>query len=89
MTPGGSHREEPDESRDVIVHYIEIHYVPGGEKRDTWMVFLGLEKQADCNTLEEAITLARQLAKRHVRRAWLHDTTGYPLKPIDLEERGS
>ena len=83
-----SRREGPDEKRDVIVHYVQIHYVPDGEVRDTWTVFLGLEKQADCNTLEEATTVARDLAKRHGRRAWLNDASGYPLKPIDLAEGG-
>ena len=88
MPSGNSRREEPDEKRDVIVHYFQIRDTSGRKKGDTWKVFLGLEKEADCNTFEEATTFARQLAKRHGRRAWLHDITGYPLKPIDLGERG-
>jgi hypothetical protein len=81
-------REEPDENHDVIVHYFQIVDTSGREVRKTWKVFLGVETQAECNTLEEAITFARQLAKKHGRRAWLHDTTGYPLKLIDSGERG-
>ena len=86
MRSRSSRREEPDEKHDVIVKYFQILDTSGHEVRKTWKVFLGVETQADCNTLEEAIAFARQLAQRHGRRAWLHDTTGYPLKPIDLEE---
>ncbi len=79
-----SRSEEPDERRDVLVHYTQIRNAATGEKRDTWMVFLGLEKHAECATVKAATELARTLARKHGRRAWLHDATGYPLKPIDL-----
>jgi hypothetical protein len=62
--------------------------VPGNaatrEKRDTWVVFLGLEQHTECATLQAATALARTLARQHGRQAWLHDRIGYPLKPIAL-----
>jgi len=82
-----SHRsrvKKPDEDRDVIVHYVQIHNAATGEKRDTWGVFLGLEKQAEFITFKDATAYARQLARKHRRRAWLHDASGYPLKPIEV-----
>jgi len=82
-----SHRsrvKKPDEDCDVIVNYIQVQYVPTGEKRDTWSVYLGPEKQAEFATFKDAKDFARQLARKHRRRAWLHDTSGYPLKPIDV-----
>ena len=82
MPPQSSRAEKPDETRDVIVHYIQIIDASTGEKRDTWTVWLGLDKQADCTTLEEAAHLALQLAKTHDRPAWLLDESGYPLKSV-------
>jgi len=76
--------KKADEDRDVIVHYIQIHEVPTGQKRDTWSVFLGLAKQAEFTTVKDATDFARQLARRHGRRAWMHDATGYPLKRIKI-----
>ena len=84
MVPHSSRGQTPDETRDVIVHYIQIIDASTGEKRDTWTVWLGLDKKADCTTLEEATRLARQLAQRHGCPAWLRDKTGYPLKPIEI-----
>ena len=84
MLKQSSGSDEPDESRDVLVHYTQIRHAATSEKRDTWMVFLGLEKHVECATLKAATELARTLAKKHGRRAWLHDATGYPLKPIAL-----
>lgn len=86
MTPCSSRREEPDEEHDVIVHYFQILDTSGRAVRKTWKVFLGVETQADCDTPEEAMALARQLAKTHGRRAWLQDATGYPLKPLGEPE---
>ncbi len=83
MSTSSLRREGPDENRDIIVHYILVHEVPGGLKRDTWTVWLGKDKQVECASLEEATERARRLAREHGRRAWLHDTTGYPLKRID------
>ncbi len=74
--------EEPDERRDVLVHYTQIRTAATREKQPTWVVFLGVEKHVECATLDAATTLARKLARQHGRRAWLHDATGYPLKPI-------
>lgn len=82
-----SHRsrvKKPDEDRDVIVHYIQIRNAETGDTRDTWRVHLGLNKQAEFTTLKDATTYARQLARKHRRRAWLHDESGYPLKPIEV-----
>jgi hypothetical protein len=76
-------REEPD-ARDVLVHYTHSRYAATGEKRDTWVMFLGLEEHTECATLQAATALARTLARQHGRPAWLHDTIGYPLKPIAL-----
>jgi len=76
--------EKPDEDRDVIVHYVQVHNAATGEKRDTWGVFLGLAKQAEFTTVEDATEYAPNLARKHGRLAWLHDSTGYPLKPINL-----
>ncbi len=84
MPSRSSRVENPDEDRDVIVNYIQVQYVPTGEKRDTWSVYLGPEKQAEFTTVEDATAFARQLARKHRRRAWLHDTSGYPLKPIEV-----
>ncbi len=66
------------------MHYTRIRHPATGEKRDTWVVFLGLEKPTECATLQAATELAQTLARKHGRRAWLHDATGYPLKPIVL-----
>ena len=85
MSPQSSAGERPDEKRDVIVHYIQIIDASTGQKRDTWTVWLGLEKQTDCTTLEEATSLALQLAQQHGRPAWLLDETGYPLKSVVIE----
>lgn len=82
MPTQSSRSEDPDERRDVLVHYTQIRHAAAGEKRATWVVFLGLEKHTECATLDAATELARKLAKQHGRRAWLHDATGYPLKPI-------
>lgn len=82
MAPQRLRGEKPDEKRDIIVHYIQIIDAPTGEKRDTWTVWLGLDKQADCTTLEEAAHLGLQLAKTHDRPAWLLDESGYPLKSV-------
>ncbi len=82
MPPQGARSEDPDERRDVLVHYTQIRHAATGEKRATWVVFLGLEKHTECATLDAATALARTLARQHGRRAWLHDATGYPLKPI-------
>jgi hypothetical protein len=84
MPTQNSRSEDPDERRDVLVHYTQIRNAATGEKRATWIVFLGLEKHSECATLDAATKLARTLAKQHGRRAWLHDATGYPLKPIDV-----
>ena len=84
MLSRSSRREAPDEKHDIIVHYFQILDTSGREVRKTWKVFLGIETQADFDTLEEAIAFACQLAQRLGRRTWLHDATGYPLKPIDL-----
>ncbi len=82
MPTQGARSEDPDERRDVLVHYTQIRHAATGEKRATWVVFLGLEKHTECATLDAATALARKLARQHGRRAWLHDATGYPLKPI-------
>ncbi len=74
--------EDPDERHDVLVHYTQIRNAATREKQPPWVVFLGVEKQAECATLDAATVLARTLARQHGRRAWLHDATGYPLKPI-------
>ena len=84
MPTPSARREEPNERRDVLVHYTQSRHAVTDEKRDTWLVFLGLEKHTECATFKAATELARTLAKKHRRRAWLHDATGYPLKPIDL-----
>ncbi len=84
MPTQGSGSDEPDEGRDILVYYTQIRHAATGEKRDTWMVFLGLEKHTECATLDAATELARTLARTHGRWAWLHDATGYPLKPIAL-----
>ena len=83
MVSHSSRQEEPDEGRDVVVHYLEVLDVSSREKRHTWTVWLGTEKQTECSTREEATGLARELARKHGRRAWLHDANGYPLKPIE------
>ncbi len=80
--PTPSARSEEPDARDVLVHYTHSRYAATGEKRATWVVFLGLEKHTECATLDAATALARTLARQHGRRAWLHDATGYPLKPI-------
>ena len=85
MSSHSSRGEKPDESRDVIVHYIQIIDASTGEKRDTWTVWLGQDKRAECATLEEARHLALQLAHRHQRPAWLLDESGYPLKSVVVE----
>ncbi len=82
MPTQGARSEDPDERRDVLVHYTQIRTAATGEKRATWVVFLGLQKHTACATLDAATALARTLARQHGRRAWLHDATGYPLKPI-------
>lgn len=84
MVSRSSRREKPDEHRDVIVHPMQVLDPTTGGKRNTWMVWLGPEKQTECTTVEEATELARRLARKHSRRAWLHDATGYPLRPIEL-----
>ncbi len=66
------------------MHYTQSRHAGTGEKRDTCVVFLGLEKHTECTTLQAATEIARMLAKKHRRRVWLHDATGYPLKPIVL-----
>jgi hypothetical protein len=75
---------EPDERRDVLVHYTRLRDAATGEKRDVWIVILGVEQHAEFATFKAATALARTLAKKHGRRAWLHDATGDPLKPIAL-----
>jgi hypothetical protein len=82
MPPQSARSDEPDEAHDVLVHYTQRRDAATGEKRDTWLVFRGLEEPTECATLDAATELARKLAKQHSRRAWLHDATGYPLKPI-------
>ncbi|HXZ44645.1 MAG TPA: hypothetical protein VEH53_07425 [archaeon] len=42
--------EEPDERHEVLVHYMQIRDAATREKRDTWIVFLGLEKHTECAT---------------------------------------
>ncbi len=84
MPTPNARSEEPDERRDVLVHYTQSRHAVTSEKRATWVVFLGLEKHTECATLDAATALARTLARQHGRRAWLHDATGYPLKPIVL-----
>ncbi len=82
MPTQSSQSEDPDERRDVLVHYTQIRNAATREKQPTWMVFLGVEKHVECATLDAAEAVARKLARQHGRRAWLHDATGYPLKPI-------
>ncbi len=84
MPTPSARSEEPDEARDVLVHYTQCRHAATGERRDAWIVFLGLEKHTECATLQAATELARTLAKKHRRRAWLHDATGYPLRPLAL-----
>ncbi len=84
MPTPSARSEEPDERRDVLVHYAQSRHAATGERRDIWVVFLGLEKHTECATRNAATELARTLARQHGRRAWLHDATGYPLKPIAL-----
>ena len=69
---------QPDEDHDVIVRQ-----VLGRDGRDLWTIRLGDEKLGERLTLESAIERARLIALMHSRPAWLHDETGYPLKPID------
>ncbi|HXZ44202.1 MAG TPA: hypothetical protein VEH53_05180 [archaeon] len=69
------------------MYYTQSRHAGTGEKRNTWAVFLGLEKHTECATLQAATEVARTLTKKHRRGAWLHDATGYPLKPIVLGRR--
>ncbi len=84
MPTPSAQSEEPNERRDVLVHYTQSRHAATSEKRDTWIVFLGLEKHVECATLDAAEAVARKLARQHGCRAWLHDATGYPLQPIAL-----
>ncbi len=43
MPTQGARSEDPDERRDVLVHYTQIRTAATGEKRATWVVFLGLQ----------------------------------------------
>ena len=84
MPTPSARSQEPDGALDVLVHYTQSRHAGTGEKRDTWVVFLGLEKHTERATLQAATEVARTLARKHRRGAWLHDATGYPLKPIVL-----
>jgi hypothetical protein len=56
--PAQSARSEvPNERRDVLAHYTQIRHAATGEKRDTWLVFLGLEKHAECATGNSRLTV--------------------------------
>ncbi len=63
----------PDEDYDVILY----------ECRGTWAIWLGGDWQGERFTLESALVFAREVAAVHRKPAWLHDETGYPLKPIE------
>ncbi len=82
MPTPSARSDEPDEARDVLVYYTQHRHPATGEQCDTWLVFLGLEQPTECATRNAATELARSLAREHGRRAWLHDATGYPLKPL-------
>jgi hypothetical protein len=72
---------EPDEERDIIVHFVREYFVPSSERRDSWMVWLGQDKKADYPSKEEAVKLALKLAAQAKRPAWLHEGP-YPPKLI-------
>jgi hypothetical protein len=74
-----------DESRDVVIHYVQEIDARSDERRERWMVFLGEEQRGEVDTLDDALALAKRLAVRSNRPAWLLDSDGYPLKPVDLE----
>ena len=67
----------PEPSSDVVCQ--QCRHQDG---RDTWTIWLAGDKQADRDTLTDAIELARHVAVTHGRPAWLLDETGYPLKPM-------
>ena len=70
----------PEEKSDVVCQ--QCRHQDG---RDTWTIWLAGDKQADRDTLADAIEVARHVAVTHGRPAWLLDETGYPLKPIAPE----
>ena len=63
----------PDEDDDVIVHWYS----------GAWEIRLGDELHGLRFTLTSALERACDVAAVHRRPAWLHDETGYPLKPIE------
>ena len=48
MPTPSARSDEPDEARDVLVHYTQSRHAATGEKRDTCIVFLGLEQHTEC-----------------------------------------
>ncbi len=57
MPPQSARSEDPDERRDVLVHYTQIRHAATGEKRHTRIVFLGLEKHTECATGNSRLTV--------------------------------
>jgi hypothetical protein len=76
--------DAPDETKDVIVHYMKTVDARSGKSYERWVVYLGDEQQGEADNLEAALNHARQLAAVRNLRAWLLDQGGYPLKPIML-----
>ena len=77
---------EPNELRDVIVHFVAEVDPARGTRRDRWMVYLGLDKRTETDDEAIAVFAGRKLAVDSGRPAWLLGRGGYPLKPIDVSD---
>jgi len=77
----------PDEDRDVIIHYVEEIDAGTGERRDTWMLYVGQTPIGDETTEARAIQSGLRIGRKHGKPVWLLSRRGYPLKPITDDDR--
>jgi hypothetical protein len=71
---------QPDEDLDVIVHYMRVNVIPAKEhSHDTWTVWVGEQKLAECDSLDAATSFARQAGAVRNRPVWLLEKKGYPM----------
>jgi len=77
----------PDEDRDAIIHYVEEIDASTGERRDTWMLYVGQTRIGDETTEDRAIRSGLHLGREHGKPVWFLDRRGYPLKPITDDDR--
>ena len=84
MPTPSARSEEPNERRDVLVHYTRSRHAATGGKRATWVVFLGLEKHTECATLQAATELAPCAAMHLLAEEILGNAQGH-LEVLEKE----